>query len=278
MLHSGGGTFSALSARLRVPRPTSGVLVAGFPDKLEVPLIYTQGLSFTSTTGAVSTNVFWGNGVYDPDVTGVGAQPSWFDVLTTVYRQIFVRGSRIQAIARSTSATVPGVIMITPATESGPSAMLDQWTNPRSIFGSVTINQPPFVADLSMSTQDMLALKDDALMPVCYNTSGASPLGPWDWYWIVKYGSMDIASTSTCLVDFKLTYDCVATKRESGDDDVVFRKAAENRARTKLKPSLREALPDRQACAILEALKKKNKNCEEKEKGWIFADKGDRKG
>lgn len=51
----------------------------GFPDRMVTKLRYVDNFTLTGAAGAVGANVFRLNGPYDPDLSGVGHQPMYFD-------------------------------------------------------------------------------------------------------------------------------------------------------------------------------------------------------
>lgn len=68
----------------------------GFPRKLKaVHRYFSYGLT-TSLTGTMSTFQFTCNGMYDPDITGVGHQPVYFDQIGAIYDHYTVFRSRIK--------------------------------------------------------------------------------------------------------------------------------------------------------------------------------------
>lgn len=55
--------------------------------------------------GVLGKHVFSANGMYDPDITGVGTQPLGFDQLATLYNKYTVVGSKIEVTMYNTDAT-----------------------------------------------------------------------------------------------------------------------------------------------------------------------------
>ena len=53
-----------------------------FPDTLQTTLRYQETLSLSSTSGSLFGYIYNLNGLYDPNHTGVGHQPLYFDQLT----------------------------------------------------------------------------------------------------------------------------------------------------------------------------------------------------
>lgn len=69
----------------------------GFPDRLQTKLVYGDVVTLDITAGAVDYHTFRLNSLFDPDYTGVGHQPQWFDQLSAVYRNYRVKGAKITA-------------------------------------------------------------------------------------------------------------------------------------------------------------------------------------
>lgn len=85
-------TSTALTSRgISVPRN-----VFGFPRTLTTLIRYNDTHTIQSSSGAVGGNVFRMNSVYDPDFTGLGHQPLYFDQFTPVYEKYVVLGATIQ--------------------------------------------------------------------------------------------------------------------------------------------------------------------------------------
>lgn len=81
---------------------TSSPLGASFKMKskyVATPISLNPGLG-----GTPSTHVFSANGIYDPDITGVGHQVLGFDQVMPMYDHYTVIGSRIKVIAANTTA------------------------------------------------------------------------------------------------------------------------------------------------------------------------------
>jgi hypothetical protein len=76
---------------VRVPRPFA------FPLMMRNQLIYAEQIAFTITAGGPSFYVFSCNGLYDPNITGTGSQPLYFDQLSAVYDHYTVISSTIEA-------------------------------------------------------------------------------------------------------------------------------------------------------------------------------------
>lgn len=74
------------------------ILGRGFPKKIMIGHRYVEvvGMSTGSGTG-ISSYLFSCNGLYDPNITGTGHQPLYFDQMTALYNHYCVVGSKITA-------------------------------------------------------------------------------------------------------------------------------------------------------------------------------------
>ncbi len=81
-----------------VPRIALGnQLMFGFPSQLLTKLRYVDTYALVSTSGSVAKQVNCCNGIYDPDLTGVGHQPLYRDTFAAIYDQYAVVSTKIKA-------------------------------------------------------------------------------------------------------------------------------------------------------------------------------------
>lgn len=74
------------------------IRIGGFPKSKAVKLRYVDRVSIDAATAIPAVHYFWANGMYDPDYTGVGHQPSNFDRWMEIYDHYTVLGSRITVV------------------------------------------------------------------------------------------------------------------------------------------------------------------------------------
>lgn len=91
----------------RIERPIA-VLGRGFPKKMLITHKYTQTNVLSNTAGAINYQTFSANGMYDPDYSGVGHQPLYFDEMSNVYNHYCVIGSKITVRAAGTTSSGTG--------------------------------------------------------------------------------------------------------------------------------------------------------------------------
>lgn len=78
----------------------------GFPGRMRTKLRYVESIGVTSTAGAVGAYAFNANGLYDPNDSGGGHQPMYFDQYMTVYDHYKVLGSVITVRPIETGTTL----------------------------------------------------------------------------------------------------------------------------------------------------------------------------
>ncbi|AWW06122.1 MAG: capsid protein [Cressdnaviricota sp.] len=76
----------------------------GFPKRIQMTHKYVEGISLTSTAGVISKYNWSCNGMFDPNTTGTGHQPLYFDQMSALYNHYTVIGSKIKIVC--TSGTV----------------------------------------------------------------------------------------------------------------------------------------------------------------------------
>lgn len=86
----------------------------GFPDRLRTKLQYQDVIQLAASAGSPALWQFRMNSLQDPDYTGVGHQPQWYDQLSAVYSYYRVMGSKI------TCTFIPNNINDTEANDKGP--------------------------------------------------------------------------------------------------------------------------------------------------------------
>lgn len=108
------GSLGARVARKRALRRnttfnrTNVSLGQGFPLKMLVTHKYVQSGTLTSTSGVQNNQLFKANGLHDPDTSGSGHQPMYYDQLLALYDHWTVIGSKIVCqILPSETNTVP---------------------------------------------------------------------------------------------------------------------------------------------------------------------------
>lgn len=175
----------------------------GFPNKVMVRLKYVDNLEFTSPTGSVALYRFSANGLYDPNITGTGHQPMYFDEYMALYNQYVVLGSKITVkIGYASSGNV------NPATAVVIMANDNTTTTSTSIGGvteqsqvSRTVMLDPF--NYKTISKTYSAKRAFGGNPMALdNLRGTASTNPTnDWYFDIKYQTIH-GSTAASLVAY----------------------------------------------------------------------------
>jgi hypothetical protein len=181
----------------------------GFPDQLRCTLRYSDaGSQFTGSI-APAAQVFRANSLFDPDLTGSGSQPEYFDQLSAVYGQYCVQGCRFKAEIFNTGTTSNICVLLYSdaniATQSVENMTEHRYAKHAAVSAKggmdrVTITLPPI---LNSTLQGERNLNSDANN---YQGIGVNPADPT--YAIFRTSSMDNATNSNIYVNFYLEYDC----------------------------------------------------------------------
>jgi len=87
----------------------------GFPEQMILKSKYIETPVFTvSTSGTTNYMIFAANGLFDPNITLSGHQPSYFDQMMQLYNHYYVIKSYI-SVEMSASEQVRGAIALTPS-------------------------------------------------------------------------------------------------------------------------------------------------------------------
>jgi hypothetical protein len=118
IVRAGGATLPGRSAHLigfkSLMAPTAGRFmnrINTFPTTFGVPFRWSAQIDGTTDSGSADVNAFSLNSLYDPNITGVGTQPRYFDTLcaaaggTAPYDTYVVVRSHVRVTMQSNSTT-----------------------------------------------------------------------------------------------------------------------------------------------------------------------------
>lgn len=89
--------------------------------KMITRMKYNDAISINPATNQCATHVFSANGLYDPDVSGVGGQPRGFDQLMALYDHFVAIGAKLDLYignSDNTSSMVVGIAVLDTSTAS----------------------------------------------------------------------------------------------------------------------------------------------------------------
>lgn len=180
---------------------------------------YSTRIGFTITSGVPVGNVFSGNSVFDPDVTGGGHQAYGYDQLATYYQSYLVVASSCRVVMMpqtSTSLATQTLIFGLQASNTSSLNLSDiaMWTETgdgcygitnSNGFGAPGKGASP-VLSMKRSSAKMIGQTDIQANTDPNNTGtiGANP--NVRWYWKLYVNTADGLTTSSALADVSLTY------------------------------------------------------------------------
>jgi len=88
-------------------------ITRGFPNQVVTKMRYHSNQLLTSTSGTIGKYLFSCNNIYDPDVSGTGHQPLYYDTFETIYDHYAVVSSTITVTFVNNQAwpAVTGVVL-----------------------------------------------------------------------------------------------------------------------------------------------------------------------
>jgi len=194
----------------------------GVPDRLYVKLVYREQLSWTTASGNLGDNVYRGNSIFDPDLTGTGGQPMGFDQWAAFYFSYTVLGSKIEVSSQINGGSAQTNRMgITPSNLSNAmtgheAAEEAPYTKARRlIVGSGGANNASGGGDLTcyMSTAKMVGVKREAVQ--IEDAFGAlvtaNPTNTWFWH---VWNYVPAGDTQSLYQNVKITYYVVFETRQ----------------------------------------------------------------
>jgi len=181
----------------------------GFPDQLRCTLRYSDAGSQFTAAVTPAAQVFRANSLFDPDLTGAGSQPEYFDQLSAVYLQYCVQGVRFKCEIFNTGTTSNVCVLlysdVNIATQSVENLTEHRYAKHAIVSAKggmdrTTIVLPPI---LNSTLQGERLLNTD---PNNYQGIGVNPVDPT--YAIFKTTAMDNVTNSNIYCNFYLEYDC----------------------------------------------------------------------
>ncbi len=183
----------------------------GTPDRLYVDLAYdfnNYALISSSTSGSLLAG---GNTLFDPDKTGIGHQPLYYDQLTSLYRRYRVHASTITV--ELLNATISSHIAFTPTTDGTYPATLNDaleatYTCSMPVSSSVFRN----IKTRKINTKKIWGVQSitqDDLYQALYT---ADPVRLW--FWKIQAEVFDGVSSGSLRVNVRILYQCELFERQ----------------------------------------------------------------
>ena len=204
--------------------PAAVLLTRGpspFPPKLWTTLTYSDALTLTVAVGQPAKHTFCANGLYDPNITGTGHQPRYFDTLcgagssAAPYYKYVVRAARCRATFQLSGPDAVGIVsdvfitrrLDTTSTPSTVTEVRERTADTKFKSVGLYYGGKP-IADV-YQTADMCAMfgaKDILDYELGQATYAANPGS--QIYFDVGVAPWDGTTSPTCRVIIQMEFDC----------------------------------------------------------------------
>lgn len=137
------GHLTAVGRVIQAPQKFQVNLGTAFPKQMKIMHRYAESVNVTSTTGILQNYNFTCNGMFDPDITGSGHQPLYFDQMTAIYDHYTVIASKIyvECVPSATSEDAFRIaILINDDTTTTPTDMSTIIEQAQSTYRTVPAN------------------------------------------------------------------------------------------------------------------------------------------
>lgn len=180
----------------------------GFPKKMTMTHKYNEFIYLQSVSGALNWNTWSANGMYDPNNTGVGHQPMYFDQMGALYNHYTVIGSKMTVTIINMVASQIGSafgILVNDDTTVTPTSyqMLGEQTQGKTKFigTSITEGQKKTVAKWSGKKIFGGNMMNNTL------TRGTTSSNPTEQsHYTVYFQAVDLVNTTACYVYVEIEY------------------------------------------------------------------------
>jgi len=193
-------------------------MIGGFPDRTRTTLRYCESIGFTSTSGVPAYYTFRGNGPFDPDQTGTGAQPANYDDFSLQYNRVRCYGSRIKVYSLYPATTTVNIVTDLQVlgarhTTSAPSSLEDEAAMPYSDFVPVGLYSSPnfhLPQTMNVGTAEFLGIPLKDFTSDDDTASLVTTLPVNQWYWQIGLRAADGSSTANrnyfIIIDYDLEF------------------------------------------------------------------------
>ncbi len=171
--------------------------IIGFPDRLETTLRYTERYTLSGSATPATQN--WvGNSAFDPNSSGVGHQPSFFDSFSGVYSRYYVKEFKIELQIVNTNSSIGLYCVLGYSDQDMSSNSVDllseaKYAKSFTLAPSGSGNSSKTISLPWMSTSQLMGQKLTEPDPNMYALTTSNPV---DFAWIYfRATSLDTATT-----------------------------------------------------------------------------------
>lgn len=196
-----------------------------FPQKLLTTFTYNDtafALSCTSGNSYQNYNLFRGNSAYDPDQTGVGIQPYYWDTLSEVYNRYMVYASKITIYLMTTTSagTTADIKSMLFPSQTASKVSYDEPNDIRNLFKSKLLSWNKGRLDNGKlkftqycTSKQIIDSKNDHDM-----TSVMTSNPSLQWYWHFYLDTTMESSDAVIYCDVKIKYYVKLYERKNVDE------------------------------------------------------------
>ncbi len=183
--------------------------VSGFPDQMRVNLVYEDLYTLTTVSNPYTVYQWRGNGPYDPDFTGTGHQPRYFDQYAAIYNKYKVFASKIEIEMINGSGVAAAIFSVVPLTET---VSAINWTQmaelPRAKCSEIlpVAARYPFKVTHQATTSEIIGLQQGQIKDEDY-ASTVTGVPSQVWYWNLLVSSIDALTIIGVSFRLRITYD-----------------------------------------------------------------------
>lgn len=183
--------------------------VSGFPDQMRVKLVYEDLYTLTTVTNAYTNYQWRGNSDFDPDFSGTGHQPRYFDQYASVYNKYKVYASKIEIEMINFSGVSPIIFTLVPLTDTISATAWNQVAElPRAKCSEIipVASRYPFGLTHQASTTEIIGLQPGQINDEDYGSITTANPGQV-WYWNLFISAIDAITILTVSFRVRITYD-----------------------------------------------------------------------
>jgi len=204
-------------AKAKLPFYGRNLRYTGFPDQLAITHKFVTTLSLSSASGIMANYIFSANGLYDPNITGTGGQPLYFDQCAALYDHYTVKASRCKImLAGNGSVSGPQVyacLALDDDTNTNYTSVADLISDDVASWGLTGgVANKPLYLKAKWNAKKSYGILDAATDSVMSGTAAANP-SEQTYY---RFAIQEAGFSATATVNFlcEIEYDTVWRERK----------------------------------------------------------------
>ncbi len=182
----------------------------GFPDELRCTLKYTEQITMSGTP-TTPAQVFRMNSLFDPNLTGTGHQPNYYDQLQAVYGQYCVTSAKLTAkFASNQSAIVSMGVMLYSENNIGTLTVENLCETKYAMDLTVGGTNANPTRSFALPTANVTKMMGQSALNTDPNTYSIVTSNPTDvLFGIIKFTSSDAVTGLNLECMVTLYFDCI---------------------------------------------------------------------